>query len=331
VKARTLFIANLLLGLGILALVLVRYGGPALEILGAGISVPFLVAFSLAVTATLTSLAWRWGWVLEGVTAPPRLVRLSLYRSAAHTLAVLIPSGKLSGDPLRAWLLTRDGVPVGPAISGVAVDRALELASNSPFSVIFALVLLQPEVPELKGAVVVLGSAMLGLFAGCAIATRRLRHGSGLVAPLIRAMRLDRLKAVNQKMDVLAEADAAAAEIIGNPRRMITALVAGLFTNLLVLVEFAMLLAAFGLPTDPIAVVAAVFATGAAHLLPVPAGIGVLEGANLWLFQLLGYPPDVGLAVGLAARLRELIWMLPGVTTLLTGSIRMTLSRMREA
>jgi uncharacterized membrane protein YbhN (UPF0104 family) len=144
-------------------------------------------------------------------------------------------------------------------------------------------------------------------------------------------MRLDRLKAVNQKMDVLAEADAAAAEIIGNPRRMITALVAGLFTNLLVLVEFAMLLAAFGLPTDPIAVVAAVFATGAAHLLPVPAGIGVLEGANLWLFQLLGYPPDVGLAVGLAARLRELIWMLPGVTTLLTGSIRMTLSRMREA
>ena len=77
--------------------------------------------------------------------------------------------------------------------------------------------------------------------------------------------------------------------------------------------------------------VAAIFATGAAHMLPIPAGIGVLEGANMWLFQMLGYPTEVGLAVGLAARLRELIWMLPGVAFLLAGSLRSTLSGLQES
>jgi len=41
--------------------------------------------------------------------------------------------------------------------------------------------------------------------------------------------------------------------------------------------------------------------------------VGVLEGAMLWLFTELGHPPEVGLAVGLVARLREVVWVLPGL------------------
>jgi len=33
----------------------------------------------------------------------------------------------------------------------------------------------------------------------------------------------------------------------------------------------------------------------------------------MWLFTMLGYSPDVGLAVGLAVRLRELPWVAPGL------------------
>jgi uncharacterized membrane protein YbhN (UPF0104 family) len=66
-------------------------------------------------------------------------------------------------------------------------------------------------------------------------------------------------------------------------------------------------------------VVAAIFGTAAAHQLPVPAGIGVLEGGLMWLFGMLGYPAEVGLAVGLAVRLRELVWALPGAVYLAGG------------
>ena len=76
-------------------------------------------------------------------------------------------------------------------------------------------------------------------------------------------------------------------------------------------------------------VIAAIFATGAAHMFPVPAGIGVLEGGQVWLFGMLGYPADVGLAVGLAVRLRELLWMLPGVLYLGGRYVRSSLPRLR--
>jgi hypothetical protein len=88
-----------------------------------------------------------------------------------------------------------------------------------------------------------------------------------------------------------------------------------------VLVEYHFLLAAFDLPATPLAVFAAVFATGAAHSLPIPAVVGALEGAQMFVFGALGHPPEVGLAVGLAVRLRELCWIAPGLLYLLARAL----------
>jgi uncharacterized protein (TIRG00374 family) len=330
VRAKIIFVGNLLIGVGLLAFVLWKYGGPALGTLGAAPSAALLAGFLATAFSTLVCLSWRWGYVLFGLDGRLSLFRLTLYRSAAHCLAVLVPSGKLGGDPLRAWLASRDGVGPGKAIASVAVDRTLELASNAPFSIIFGFLLLQHGIPQLERVLVSVSVGTLGLGVGIFIAVRRLHRGAGLVAPLALSMRLDRFRLIDRQMDVLADSDASAARLVEQPRRMLGAFVAGLVANLLVIGEFFLLLAAFGLPTDPIAIVAAIFATGAAHMLPIPAGIGVLEGATLWLFQMLGYSADVGLAVGLAARLRELIWMLPGATYLLVRSLNSSLGRVRD-
>jgi uncharacterized protein (TIRG00374 family) len=330
VRAKILFIGNLLIGAGLLAFVLWKYGGPALGILGAAPSASLLVGFLAAAFSTLVCLSWRWGYILSGLDESLSLLRMTLYRSAAHSLAVLVPSGKLGGDPLRAWLAARDGVESGKAIASVAVDRTLEIASNAPFSILFGFLLLQHGIPQLENVLATVGVGTLALAAAIFVAVRRLQRGAGLVAPLALSMRLDRFRLIDRKMDVLADSDASAARLVEQPRRMLGAFVAGFGANLLVIGEFFLLLAAFGLPTDPIAIVAAIFATGAAHMLPIPAGIGVLEGATMWLFQLLGYSADVGLAVGLAARLRELIWMLPGVIYLLVRSLNSSLGKVRE-
>jgi uncharacterized protein (TIRG00374 family) len=329
VRAKIIFIGNLLIGVGLLAFVLWKYGGPALGILGAAPSASLLLGFLAAVFSTLVCLSWRWGYILFGLDGSLSLPRLTLVRSAAHSLAVLVPSGKLGGDPLRAWLAVRDGVGSGKAIASVAVDRTLEIASNAPFSILFGFLLLQHGIPEFERVLVAVVVGTFGLAVGIFVAVRRLRRGAGLVTPLVLGMRLDRFRLVDRQLDVMADSEASAARLVEQPRRMLAAFVAGLAANLLVIGEFFLLLAAFGLPTDPIAIVAAIFATGAAHMLPVPAGIGVLEGATMWLFQLLGYSADVGLAVGLAARLREMIWMLPGVTYLLVRSINSSLEKAR--
>jgi len=330
VRAKPIFIGNLLIGAGLLAFVLWNYGGPALGILGATPSAPLLAGFLAAVFSTLVCLSWRWAYILSGLDGVPSLLRLTLYRSAAHCLAVLVPSGKLGGDPLRAWLAARDRVGPGKAIASVAVDRTIEMASTAPFSLLFGALLLQHGIPQLERAMVAVGVGTFGLAVGIFVAVRRLRRGAGLVTPLVLSMRLDRFRFVDRQLDVMADSEASAARLVEQSRRMLGAFVAGLVANLLVIGEFFLLLSAFGLPTEPIAIVAAIFATGAAHMLPIPAGIGVLEGATMWLFQLLGYSADVGLAVGLAVRLRELIWMLPGVTYLMARSLGSSLGKVRE-
>jgi uncharacterized protein (TIRG00374 family) len=320
VRSKVLYWGNLAIGVAILAYVLHLYGAKALALLAHDPSPASAAAYSVATVASLVCLGWRWGYVLSGLSRPLPIWILTLQRSAAHSLAVLIPSGKLGGDPLRAWLAARAGVPAAHAAASTAVDRSLEIGSSTPFSIVFTVALLQHGVPQLERALVSIVVAAVALAIGAVIAVRRLRSGTGLVSALIRSTGADRFALVDARIDFIEASERATAELTHQARRMLVGFAVGLLSNLLVVLEFVLLLQTFGLPADGIAVVAAIFATGAAHMLPVPAGVGVLEGAQVWLFEMLGYPPDVGLAVGLAVRLRELLWMAPGLIYLIVRS-----------
>jgi len=122
---------------------------------------------------------------------------------------------------------------------------------------------------------------------------------------------------VRSSLDVLAAAESDAAALVAARRALAAAFGLGLVANVLVFLEVHLLLSGFGLPAGPVAIAGALFATGAAHSVPVPAAIGTLEAAQMWLFSLLGHPPATGLAVGLALRLREMVWILPGLIVVL--------------
>jgi len=311
---------NLLLGAAGLGWVLWRFGRPALGVLSA--PSPLLLALFLGAVATgLTGFAWRWRMLLVARDVHPPLGPLTCMRAAGQSVSTLVPSARLSGDPVRAWLLLRIGAPTAPVIASVCVDRILEMGAGAPFTVLFAAVLLQAGVPELRGAFVSVIAGVLGLCVGAVVMARRLRAGAGLVTPIVRRTGLGRLQAVQRRVEVIAESEAEAAALVAAPRVLWRAYGVGLGLNACVVVEYTLLLATFGLPWHPVAVVGAIFATGATHSVPVPAGVGVLEGAQMWMFSMLGYPPEVGLAVGLAVRLRELAWVLPGLVYLSTVAL----------
>jgi uncharacterized protein (TIRG00374 family) len=294
-----------------------RFGGPAFAVMGPGLSIPLLLAFAGVVALAIVCFAWRWRTLLAGLGKPPPLAPLTWFRAAGQSLAALIPSARIGGDPLRAWLAVRARVPARDAIATVAIDRALEIGAAMPFSIVFVAILIQQGVPQLQNALFTIALGTVALVAAMVMTARRLEKGKGLVTSFARRTRLDTLAVVEKRMEVMAASEAAAGTLVAQRPRMALAFAMGLGTNLLIVLEFWLLLAAFGLPTDPVAVVAAIFATAAAHQLPVPAGIGVLEGGLMWLFQMLGHPAEIGLAVGLAVRLRELVWALPGIVYLL--------------
>jgi uncharacterized protein (TIRG00374 family) len=314
--ARIVLGTNLVLASAALGWVLYCFGEPALALLGRAPRLPLLGAFVLVVGAGLVGGARRWQGLLAGLGTAWGLAPLTLYRAAAQSISGLVPSARMGGEPVRAGLLARDGGSGASALASVAVDRTLDMVTGTPFGFAYGILLLRSGVPELQGVVMSAMLAGTAILAGIAIARRRLRRGQGLATALAAQTGLDRFGVVQEQMAFLAEAEVETAALVAQPHRMRRALVESVLLNLLVLLEYHLLLRAFGLPSEPLAVVAAIFATGAAHSMPVPAAVGTLEGSQMWLFTMLGHSPEVGLAVGLAVRLRELVWIVPGLAYL---------------
>lgn len=316
---------NLVVAAGALVWVLWRNGGPALAVLSLNPSWILLVAFLAMVAVLLTSATWRWRLVLGGLRHPPGFGPLTLYRLAGLSVSMLVPSAKLGGEPVRAYLLVQNGVKASEAMASVAIDRVLDMGAGTVFTVLFTAVLLRHGVQALEGTLAGVVIAASALLAGIWVTIRRLHGGRGVVTAMARRSGLDRWGVVERRMATLEAAERCAQHLVRQPMLMIVAFGFGLMLNLGVLLEYKLLLGAFGLPSDLIAVVAAIFATGAAHSMPVPAGVGVLEGSQMVLFAALGQPAEVGLAVALAVRLRETLWLLPGLVYLfgrgLTGMV----------
>lgn len=307
---------NCVVALAALVWLLRDNGAAALAVLTAGPRYGLLAGMVVAAAVAVALYAMRWGMLLAGLGTSLGLGRLSALRAAGQSVSAMLPTIKLGGDPLRVWLLARSDVPVPPAIASVAVDRALEMGSGAAFAVLFATILVQHGVPALEGVLASMVFVLVALVVGLWVTARRLGRGDGLVTALARTTGLERLHVLRGGLDTMDAAEKAAAGLVAQPRRVRSAFLVGVAANLVTPLEYWLLLSAFGLPSDGVAVVAAIFAAGAAHALPVPAGIGVLEGGQMWLFGLLGHPPEVGLAVGLAVRLRELVWVVPGLVVL---------------
>lgn len=312
-RPKIILATNLVVTTGALVWVLWDKGRAALDVLTLDPSWPLFAVFLATVVTLWATATWRWRLVLGGVCRPPGMWGLMWARLAGQSISMLIPSARLGGEPVRAYLLTRDGVAAADAVAGVAIDRVLDMVAGTVFTVLFAAALLGYGLPSFRGTFAGVMCTASALLAGICVTIWRLHGGRGVITALMRRMRLDRWGVVEHRMAIMADAEQRAQRLVAQLPLMATVFVVGLVINVGVLIEYKLLLAAFGLPSHLIAMVAAIFAAGAAHSMPVPAGVGVLEGAQMALFAALGYPADVGLAVALAVRLRELVWLLPGL------------------
>ena len=317
---RVLRALGLVAGLAALALIVHRFGGAALTLLTRHWHPQAFAAFLLAVAAALLLAAVRWQILLRGLGLTPRLAHLCAFRAAAQSVAAVLPGGRLGGEPLRVWYAMDIGVPACAAITTVAFDRALEMATGMAFAVIFGLTLVRFEVPGLDRAVSGVLVGATGLAVAIAVCVRRLR-GAGLLTPIVARLGTTAIGGMG-RTQVLEAAEDTARRLLAQPARLAGAAACGVAADLLTLLQFRWLLGAYDLPSTPIAVVAAIFAAGAARTIPVPGAVGTIEAAQLWLFTTLGHPPEIGLAVGIVTRLRDLAWAAPGCVVLLARGLR---------
>ena len=317
-----------LAGLGAVGLLCWRFGLDDLLDALAQLRPAYLAVYLALGVAVRIGYSLRWSVMARAAGSTPPLARFVAARLAGDAVGALLPTGRVSGDPLRVALVRAAGTPGVAAGAGVAIDRMLELVGNMLCATAYVTVFsLAHTVGEPRRAAVWLIATLSALLALVAVPVEMLRRGRRPITPLCEAM-VRRLPSLAPAQAALRGMEDTLMRVFRDrPLTLIGGLLGSLLVEGLVIVEFHCLLASFGLVLELPTLLMALVATGLARAVPTPAGLGALEAGQVSVLALASGRPDVGFVVGMVLRLHETLWTAVGFVALAVQGV--SLARLR--
>lgn len=299
-----------LLGLALVAVVLAQSEWSGVSNV-ASISAPELGVWISLNLLVLILLGARWQVLLDGLGAVAPLFHLTLHRLAGFGVSFLTPGPQFGGEPLQVLLLTRrEGIPSGPALGSVALDKTLDLLASFAFLALGALCLSQRGLTGIDrdlwlGAIPLFPSLLIVAY------LIALSAGSRPLTAMVRRVLSQRL--VEVRSAVTSAEGRVAALLREKPGVLGKALAISAGAWLLQVVEFWWMLRLVGADTTPLVAVSLLTLVRLAFLLPLPGGLGAVEAALVIGAPALGLPGHVGLAAAFMIRARDFSLALSGV------------------
>lgn len=253
----------------------------------------------------------RWWILLRSFGSSVSLLALSAYRQAGFGVSYFTPGPQFGGEPVQVHLLhLRKGVPLDRALSSVFLDRLVDVLSNFTFLAAGSLVLLVGGwfTIHLPARTWFFPFLLLLLPAGHLIALRLgalpaswlMNH---ITWPWVKRFRGLVFQSETQVAGLIIEKPVVVGMVL-----LLSALTWGVAIS-----EFWLILRFLGIQAGLIESVAALTLMRFAFLVPVPGGLGALEGSMYLAAQALGWEPAAGIAVSLVVRARDILFALLGV------------------
>jgi putative membrane protein len=260
----------------------------------------------------LDVLGWRYTFDRP---FPLGLLRLTGIHVIGKAVNLLTPLAPIGGEPLKAYLLHTKGIPLPEGLASVVVSKTLLTVAQGLFILAatgFAFVYLDLPAPLLQASLgtTAAGAALVGLFV--------LTQTRGLFTRLS-----EMLKSAGLRLSTLDQGardlDGRIATYYRRPSpRLLTALGLHFLSWLAEGLEAYILLALLGLsPSVGFALALTALSSGVrAASFMVPAGLGIQEGGNVFIFLSFGLPAEAAMAFSLIRRLREVLWLGAGFVLL---------------
>jgi putative membrane protein len=298
-------------GLGLAVWLLANYGlARILQLVGhAGwLGITAVILFHL-VQVLFSAAAWR---MIAGTTKPrPSLRMFVLLRCIREGVNNLLPVAQIGGEFVGARLLQRGGIKLAAAIAGAVCDLTMEMLTQVAFTLL-GLGLLLLTVRDHGIAVDVGGGLVIAAAVACGFLVAQ---WLGL-ARLIEAGLVKLGKCLGRtEFGEIEGLHAALIALYRSPRRLLQAAGLHMVSWLLGGGEVCLVLHVLGhnvdLPTGLVieSLGQAVKAAGFA----VPGALGVQESGYAVIGALFGLSPELGIALSLVKRLREVVLGLPSL------------------
>jgi len=319
---RSYAVAVLLVGSLVAAFIAWRAGaGDVLRLLAYG-SWPYILVYLAASVLIAAFLTLKWAVVLDAQGERVPFGRLFAYRLVGYSVNYLTPTMHVGSEPIRAYLLNREGIPTHKAASNVIIDKSVELLTDVTFFVLGALVILNSVAVSERAKTVMLAVSLLLMLLMGGFVVGILARGS-LFVWVFRALRLDRIKRLRGAERSLRRIERGVEDFYRRRPRHFLALV-GLMILLwgLMWLEYWSLLRFLGHAASPLQILLILTGVGIAYSLPVPAAMGTLELGQLSAAKVLKLGSVTGVTLSVIIRARDLVWTAIGIGFMAVYSFR---------
>ncbi|MDF0645358.1 MAG: lysylphosphatidylglycerol synthase transmembrane domain-containing protein [Nitrospira sp.] len=315
-------VKRLLLVIGLFTLAfLVWYIGPT-EIYRAVHRLGPAALLSILAPSLLMYLVEGYGWkvALEGSERVP-FWRLLMIRMAGEVVNMTTPTAYVGGEPLKAYLLQRDGVPVVEGLASVVIAKTTMTIAQVLFIIVGIAIGLWVLGPTGSSGQIVTGAILsvgLLLFGTAAFVLVQRRGLFTWTLELIRKLGW-RLEVLERRAEQLRSLDRTILNFY-TERRLMFYISTGLYLLgwLAEAIEVYVIIYCLGGPADMLSAVSigalSVLIKGGTFF--IPGSLGAQDAGNLLLLRAFGYSEVVGVAFALLRRFRELVWISVGLLCL---------------
>jgi glycosyltransferase 2 family protein len=318
----------ILLALGILTLSgLIWHIGPA-HIAEAAANLGPGAVLVILLPSYLMYLLEAYGWRLTLGSHAHRLSfwRLFAIRTAGEVVNMTTPTAYVGGEPLKAYLLKRQGVPIVDAMASVVTAKTTMTLAQVMFILVgIALSFWTMGLvtnPSTGNAATPVGAAVVtvaGLLVGTLLFLAMQRRGLFIgFLGMLRRCRI-RVPYLESREDKLRELDGAINGFYVRDRQAFLLSLAMFFLGWLAeALEVYVILYVIGPPAGVLTALSigalAVVIKGGAFF--IPGSIGAQEGGYLLLLMAYGYSDLAGITFAILRRVRELVWIVIGLACL---------------
>lgn len=302
-------------GLALLAALVYQAGPRQLlaHVRALGVWAPIILV-PYAVAAAFDAAGWR----VTFVPARPSFRLLYVVRVVGEALNSVTPTAYLGGEPVKAYVLNRFGVPLTEAASSVILAKTTLTIAQIAFVILGLGMFFASRGAGPQDLLLFVGTIAAGALVTALLVWWQHR---GLVGSLVRvARRLLPRAHVLQRLEARApEIDRRLTEFYRDRWRDAVASVFLHFVGWIVgAAEVYAIMSLIGSPVSWHQAVVIEALAQPARLVGVviPATLGVQEAGGMIIFSLLGLAPELGLTLMLLKRVREIAYSLFGLALL---------------
>lgn len=273
-----------------------------------------LIVINIAVLTTFTG---RWWLLLHTLGQRIPIWRLMGYRLTAFAISYFTPGSHFGGEPYQVYAVSHyHKVPMPISLAAITLDKLLEMLINLAVLLAGALILVVMQsgiAPWIEWQIIIYALLLLAIPTGLLVALWQGRHPlTGLIALFSKLIRRPLMQ--SSWAQTIQASEVQAIWLCRNHPRMVgLAFLITICTWVGVIWEYWLLTDMLNLSLSTQQLIASLVAARIAILIPVPAGLGALEAGQMLAMESVGLDPNVGAAIAVVIRARDVLSGLVGL------------------